>query len=51
MAAGLIIARESGCMVEPLNQNGNILKDGDVIIANEAIFETFAKVIRKKPVV
>ena len=51
MAAGLIIARESGCMVEPLNPNGNILKDGDVIIANEAIFETFAKVIRKKPIV
>ncbi|MFT5065357.1 MAG: myo-inositol-1(or 4)-monophosphatase [Yoonia sp.] len=49
MAAGLIIAREAGCIVEPLNPNGDILADGEVIIANEAIFDTFAKVIRKKP--
>lgn len=49
MAAGLIIAREAGCIVEPLNPNGDILADGDVIIANEPIFDTFAKVIRKKP--
>ena len=47
MAAGLIIAREAGCMVEPINPAGNILEDGEVIIANEPIFETFAKVIRK----
>ena len=49
MAAGLIIAREAGCIVEPLNPSGDILTDGDVIIANEPIFDTFAKVIRKKP--
>ena len=49
MAAGLIIAREAGCIVEPLNSSGDILTDGDVIIANEPIFDTFAKVIRKKP--
>ncbi|MFT6118706.1 MAG: myo-inositol-1(or 4)-monophosphatase, partial [Yoonia sp.] len=41
--------REAGCIVEPLNPNGDILADGEVIIANEAIFDTFAKVIRKKP--
>lgn len=49
MAAGLIIAREAGCIVEPLNPHGDIMADGEVIIANEAIFDTFAKVIRKKP--
>ena len=49
MAAGLIIAREAGCIVEPLNPNGDILADGEVIMANEATFDTFAKVIRKKP--
>jgi myo-inositol-1(or 4)-monophosphatase len=49
MAAGLIIAREAGCIVEPMNPSGDILADGDVIIANEPIFDTFAKVIRKKP--
>jgi myo-inositol-1(or 4)-monophosphatase len=47
MAAGLIIAREAGCMVEPINPAGNILENGEVIIANEPIFETFAKVIRQ----
>lgn len=49
MAAGLIIAREAGCIVEPLDKAGDILVDGEVIIANEPIFDTFAKVIRKKP--
>jgi myo-inositol-1(or 4)-monophosphatase len=49
MAAGLIIAREAGCIVEPLDKAGDILLDGEVIIANEPIFDTFAKVIRKKP--
>ncbi|MEN8895410.1 MAG: inositol monophosphatase family protein [Yoonia sp.] len=49
IAAGLIIAREAGCIVEPLNPEGDILADGDVIVSNEPIFETFAKVIRKKP--
>ncbi len=48
MAAGLIIVKEAGGMVEPLNPDGNIIEDGEVIAANEAIFETFAKVIRSK---
>ncbi len=46
MAAGIIILREAGALVEPLNPDGDILADGDVICANEAIFEKFAKVIR-----
>ncbi len=47
LAAGLIIVREAGGIVEPLQPGGDILADGQVICANEPIFETFAKVIRK----
>lgn len=47
MAAGLIIVREAGGIVEPLNPNGDIIADGQVICGNEPIFETFSKVIRK----
>ena len=46
MAAGLVIAREAGGLVEPINPQGDILEDGEVVCANEAIFSTFAKVVR-----
>lgn len=46
MAAGIVIVREAGGLIEPLAPKGNILKDGEVICANEAIFSHFAKVIR-----
>ncbi|WP_368184401.1 inositol monophosphatase family protein [Aestuariibius sp. HNIBRBA575] len=46
MAAGLIIVKEAGGFVEPLDPEGDILQDGEVICANEPIFENFAKVIR-----
>ncbi|WP_299848548.1 inositol monophosphatase family protein [uncultured Roseovarius sp.] len=46
MAAGIIILREAGALVEPLSEGGDILADGEVICANEAIFDKFAKVIR-----
>lgn len=46
MAAGIIIVREAGGFVEPLNPAGDLLNDGDVICANEPIFTNFAKVIR-----
>ena len=46
LAAGLVIVREAGGIVEPLNEGGDIMEDGQVICANEPIFETFAKVIR-----
>ncbi|WP_375255403.1 inositol monophosphatase family protein [Yoonia sp.] len=47
IAAGIVIVREAGGIVEPLSKNGDILADGEMICANEPIFETFAKVIRK----
>jgi len=47
IAAGVIIVREAGGIVEPLSPAGDIMSDGQMICANEAIFDTFAKVIRK----
>jgi len=46
IAAGLILVREAGGLVEPLSPGGDILEDDDVICANEAVFSTFAKAIR-----
>jgi myo-inositol-1(or 4)-monophosphatase len=46
MAAGIVIVREAGGLVEPLNPAGDILEDGEIVCANEAIFSSFAKVIR-----
>ncbi|SHL53655.1 myo-inositol-1(or 4)-monophosphatase [Roseovarius marisflavi] len=46
MAAGIVIVREAGGFIEPLRKGGDILADGEVICANEAIFDKFAGVIR-----
>ncbi|MBD3677718.1 MAG: inositol monophosphatase [Rhodobacteraceae bacterium] len=46
IAAGILIVREAGGMVQPIREDGDILSDGEVIAANEPIFDTFAKVIR-----
>jgi myo-inositol-1(or 4)-monophosphatase len=46
MAAGIVIVREAGGLIEPLDPRGDILGDGEVICANEALFDGFAKVIR-----
>lgn len=47
LAAGVVIVREAGGFVQPLNEGGDILGDGAVICANEAVFDTFAGLIRK----
>ena len=46
IAAGLLIAREAGALVEPLTPGGDILADGEIICANERIFDQFAGIIR-----
>lgn len=46
MAAGVVIVREAGGFIEPLKPGGDLVEDGEVICANEAIFSSFAKVIR-----
>ncbi|MEQ9695827.1 inositol monophosphatase family protein [Shimia sp. SDUM112013] len=48
MAAGIVIVKEAGGFVQPLNPEGHILEDGEVICANEPIFDQFAKVIRNR---
>lgn len=47
MAAGLVIAKEAGAIVESITPDGDMLTDGTVLCANNEIFATFAKVIRK----
>ncbi len=46
LAAGIIIVKEAGGFVQALNPEGSVLEDGEVICANEPIFDNFAKVIR-----
>ena len=46
LAAGIIIVKEAGGLIEALNPGGSILDDGEVICSNEPIFDGFAKVIR-----
>ncbi|MCI2399037.1 inositol monophosphatase family protein [Aliiroseovarius subalbicans] len=46
MAAGMVILKEAGGLVEPLNPDGNILADGEIVAANEPIFGKFANIIR-----
>jgi myo-inositol-1(or 4)-monophosphatase len=46
LAAGIIIVREAGGLVQPIDPSGQVLDDGEVICANEAVFDGFAKLIR-----
>jgi myo-inositol-1(or 4)-monophosphatase len=46
LAAGMLIVKEAGGLVEPMNPAGDVLTDGEIICANEAIFSSFAKVVR-----
>lgn len=47
MAAGIVIVKEAGGFVEPLNPSGNVLEDGEIIAANAEVFESFAKIVRQ----
>lgn len=46
LAAGMIIVREAGGLVEPLDPKGDVLADGEIVCANEPLFSGFAKIIR-----
>ncbi len=46
MAAGLVLVREAGGLVEPIDRNADLLSGGTVLTANAAIFDTFAGVLR-----
>lgn len=46
LAAGIIIVKEAGGLAEAMDPEASIVESGEVICANEPIFESFAKVIR-----
>jgi myo-inositol-1(or 4)-monophosphatase len=46
LAAGMLIVREAGGLVEAINPAGNPLTDGEILCSNEPIHSAFAKVIR-----
>ncbi len=46
IAAGIIIVKEAGGFIEPIDPQGNILEDGALICANDPMFPQLAKVIR-----
>ncbi|KPP93614.1 MAG: myo-inositol-1(or 4)-monophosphatase [Rhodobacteraceae bacterium HLUCCA08] len=46
IAAGIVILREAGAIVEPIDRDGNILDDGELLCAAEPIFDKFSKLIR-----
>ncbi|MFA3917980.1 inositol monophosphatase family protein [Ruegeria hyattellae] len=46
IAAGILLVREAGGLVEAVNPGEKLLESGDVLCANEPIFNQFAKVIR-----
>ena len=48
VAAGLLIAKEAGAIVQPIREGQNMLEDGHVLAAAEPIFDQFSKVIRDR---
>ena len=46
VAGGMIIVKEAGGLVEAMNPAGDILADGEIVCANEALFTGFAKIAR-----
>ena len=46
VAAGMLIVKEAGGLVEAIRPERNILKHGEIICSNEPIYSTFAKTIR-----
>lgn len=46
IAAGLLIVRESGGLVEAIDVKNKVLIDDDIIAGNGMIFDQFAKIIR-----
>ncbi len=46
MAAGLVLVREAGGIVQPLTEGQDILASGAVICGNDGLFDSFSKTIR-----
>ena len=48
IAAGLLLVREAGGLVEPIRAGQDMLVDGQVIAASEPMFDSFAAIIRDR---
>jgi myo-inositol-1(or 4)-monophosphatase len=48
LAAGILIAREAGAMVQPIRDGQDLLQDGHVIAGAGSIFDKFAATIRTR---
>ena len=48
IAAGLLLVKEAGGLIEPINIENDVLKDGELIAGNEISFEKFSKIIRNR---
>ncbi|MEL7092790.1 MAG: inositol monophosphatase family protein, partial [Pseudomonadota bacterium] len=46
LAAGALIVREAGGLVEPIRADADILSDGEILCATEAMFNPLARLIR-----
>ena len=46
VAAGMLIVKEAGGLVEAIRPERNILQHGEIVCSNEPIYSTFAKTIR-----
>ncbi len=46
IAAGLVILREAGAFVESIDPAERVIESGEVVAANEALFDRFSKIIR-----
>ena len=46
IAAGLLLVREAGGLVQPIRPGDDILATGNIICGNDGLFEAFSKVIR-----
>ena len=47
-AAGILLDKAAGGLVEPISKELDISKDGELIAANEIAFEKFSKIIRNQ---
>jgi myo-inositol-1(or 4)-monophosphatase len=48
IAAGIILVREAGGLVQPIREGQDMLEDGHVVAASEPVFDQFAKIIRER---
>ena len=48
IAAGLLLVKEAGALIEPIKIDNDVLKDCELIAGNEISFEKFSKIIRNR---